>query len=134
MSDEINGKLAPLGLNALADMIRSAIGAGPFEDVTVYAPPHASRMDGKEVTYMPPSRAAFEALRKLPREKLIDLGLRPWDESGLLLFPREWYDLIPDGFEVVSILGESEPFVLGQTDNDCRYGVLAYGIIPEAHP
>jgi hypothetical protein len=131
MSDEINGKLAPLGLNALADAIRAAIGAGPFDDVTVYAPPHRSRMDGKEAAPAPLTRAEFERLRALPREKLIHLGLRPWsEESGLLLFPVEWYDAIPDGFEVVDIFGKTEQFVAGQTDDDCRFGVLAFGIVP----
>lgn len=129
MSDEIKGTLRPLGINALADAIRSAIGAGPFEEVSVYSPPHASRMDGKVAAMAPLTRAEFEALRKLPRAKLIELGLRPWDESGLLLFPMEWYTAIPDGFEVTVINGSIEPFVYGHTDNDCRYGVLAYGIV-----
>lgn len=129
MSDEINGKLAPLGINALADAIRAAIGAGPFEDVSVYAPPHRSRMDGKEAAPAPLTCAEFDRLRTLPREKLIDLGLRPWDESGLLLFPFEWYAAIPDGFEVVDIFGKTEQFVAGQTDDDCRFGVLAFGIV-----
>jgi hypothetical protein len=130
-SDEINGKLKPLGLDALADAIRAAIGAGPFEDVSVYAPPHRSRGDGTEAAPAPLTRADFERLRALPREKLIDLGLRPWDEKGLLLFPVEWYDAIPDGFEVVDINYGTEPFIAGQTDNDCRWGVLAFGIVPE---
>lgn len=131
MSDEINGKLVPSDESDLAAAIRRAVGAGPYEDVTVYAPPHRSRGDGKVVTYRP-TRAEFDLLRTLPREKLVALGLRSWDEvSGLLLFPVEWYDLIPDGFELVCIDGEREVFESGKTDNDCRFGVLAYGIVPQ---
>ncbi len=129
-NDEIRGNLAPLGVNALADRIRAAIGAGPFEPVSVYAPPHRSRMDGKEAAPAPISRPEFEALRSLPREKLIELGLRPWDDDGLLLFPVEWYNAIPDGFEIACTDGTQEPFVHGTTDDDCRFGVLAFGIIP----
>lgn len=129
MSDEINGELAPLGISELADRIREAIGAGPFECVKVYAPPHQSRGDGKEVTYMPLTMDEFTALRAMSRERLLAIGLRPWDDAGLMLFPVDWYPLIPAGFEVTSISGETEAFVPGETDNDCRYGVLAYGIM-----
>lgn len=128
-SDEIKGFIPPRGINELADKIREAIGASPSEPVEIYAPPHRSRMDGKEVTYAPVSLQEFEALRTLPKSRLVELGLRSWDENGLMLFPVEWYDLIPEGFELVSIFGEREEFHRGKTDNDCRYGVLAYGII-----
>ena len=131
-SDEINGLLAPPGQSEIADAIRAAIGAGPDEAVSVYAPPHASRDDGKTVRYFPLNLEEFNALRTMPRKRLVEIGLRPWDEeTGLLLFPREWYPLIPAGFEVVSISGGREAFEPGKTDDDCRFGVLAYGIIPE---
>ena len=131
MSDEINGTLKSAGQSILAAAIRRAIGATDDEEVSFYAPPHASRMDGKEVTYYPFVREEFDALRSMPRQKLIQLGLRPWDESGLLLFPMEWYGLIPDGFEIVDIFGATEAFRRGETDDDCRFGVLAYGIVVE---
>lgn len=133
-NDEIRGELAPLGVNALADRIRAAVGAGPFESVTVYAPPHRARLDGKEVVYFPLNLAEFDALRGKSREQLIELGLRPWDESGLLLFPVEWYPLIPAGFEVVDIFGNVERFEPGKTDDDCRFGVLAFGIVVPPKP
>ena len=114
----------------LARRIREAIGASETGGVLCYAPPHAEREDGKEILYYPLALADFEALRQLPPERLINLGLRPWDDSGLLLFPMEWYGLIPEGFEVVTISGETKEFVPGVTDHDCRFGVLAYGILP----
>lgn len=130
-NDEINGLLASPGKSELADLIRQAIGAGPDEPVQIYSPPHKSRMDGKEVSYFPLTLDDFERLRTLPRKRLIDLGLRPWEPHGvkeLLLFPYEWYGLIPDGFMLVDIFGTHEAFKRGVTDDDCRYGVLAYGI------
>jgi hypothetical protein len=131
-SDEIDGELVPGYASQLAQAIREALGVSESETVRVYAPPHRSRGDGKEVTHFPLTREEFEALRTLPRARLIELGLRPWDESGLLLFPMEWYPLIPAGFDIITIAGKRETFVPGETDNDCRFGVLAYGIIPEA--
>lgn len=130
-SDEINGELAPLGVNELADRIRAAVGAGPFESVSVYAPPHRSRMDGKEVVHFPLTLEEFEGLRTKSRADLIAMGLRPWDDSGLLLFPVEWYPLIPHGFEVVDIFGNTEAFG-PDTDDDCRFGVLSCGIVVPA--
>lgn len=127
--DEMCGLLPPPGINDLADRIRRAIGAGSGEMVKVSAPSHRSRMDGTEITYCPVTREEFEALRTRSSTELTQLGLRPWDESGLLLFPYEWYSLIPNGFEVVDINGNVEIFERGKTNNDCRYGVLAYGIV-----
>jgi hypothetical protein len=40
-------KLAPLGENELADRIRAAIGAGPFEEVVVRTP-QFTRTDGND--------------------------------------------------------------------------------------
>jgi len=130
MTDELSGELLPGSASRLVRLIREALGVTNDEPVQVYAPPHRSRMDGREVVYAPVTRVEFEALRALPRDQLMRLGLRAWDESGLLLFPVEWYSLIPDGFEVLTISGKREQFVAGVTDDDCRYGVLAYGIVP----
>lgn len=133
--DEINGELLPEGVSALADAIRAAVGAAPGEPVHMYAPPHRTRGDGRVVNRFPLTMAEFEELRHLPVEKLIDLGLRRWsEETGLLLFPVEWYPMIPPGFMLTSISGETEPFEPGVTDDDCRFGVLAYGIIPVSPP
>ena len=45
------------------------------------------------------------------------------------LFPVEWYDHIPEGFEIISLFGEKEKFEHGKTDDDIRYGCLPYGFI-----
>jgi hypothetical protein len=70
---------------------------------------------------------AFAALFSLPKQKLIELGLGNWN-GKLMLFPKEWYNAIPKDFPIESINGEIEPFEPGVTDDDIRFGYLAYGI------
>ena len=85
----------------------------------------------------PPSDWA--AISRMSKQALWELGLRPWndpDEEGmvLMLFPGLWYDAIPSGLEIVDINGERERFVRGVTDNDIRFGCLAYGILVSVGP
>jgi len=78
-------------------------------------------------------------LRTLDRDELRNRGCKGWCDpqeddwplkgQELLLFPGEWYNHIPPGFEVVDINGETEPFVPGHTDDDIRFGCLAFGIL-----
>lgn len=49
-------------------------------------------------------------------------------DEDIILFPGEWYDVIPDGFIVTGLYGEQYPFKKGDTDDDIRFGCLAYGI------
>ena len=49
-------------------------------------------------------------------------------DEDILLFPGEWYHIIPNGFMVTGLYGESYPFNLGESDDDIRFGCLAYGI------
>jgi len=116
-------------VNPLAAKIRKAIGAGPFEEVQVRTP-QFDRADGKEITVFPKGAAFLDALKTAPRDILNDIGLRRWDEEEpvLYLFPCEWYDDIPEGYEIESISGRKEPFKKGKTSNDRRFGMLAYGI------
>jgi hypothetical protein len=58
---------------------------------------------------------------KVPTEKL-EVDECVW------LFPAEWYNIIPDKFIVTGLYGESYPFEKGKTDDDRRFGCLAYGI------
>lgn len=44
------------------------------------------------------------------------------------LIPGEWYNVIPEGFPLTCITGRVEPFKSGETDDDIRFGCLAYGI------
>lgn len=89
-----------------------------------------------------PAGVEFEALLELPAKTLQALGMRPWGTLGesadggdvpgekvLYLFPWEWYPHIPANFTCVGIDGETFPFEPGVTDNDKRFGLLAYGIL-----
>lgn len=75
----------------------------------------------------------WEGLRRQSPETLRALGCRPWDEPDdegrvLMLFPAEWFHLIPTGFTVEDINGETEKFDRETSDDDRRFGVLAYGV------
>lgn len=48
---------------------------------------------------------------------------------NLWLFPKEWYNSIPDGLEVIDINGGKEEFKRHETDSDIRFGALAYGFV-----
>ena len=114
-------------VNPLAAKIRKAIGAGPFEHVEVVTP-QFEREDGKKITVFPKGAAFLDALKTAPKEILKDCGLRLWDDSGLWLFPGEWFNYIPSGYEVTTINGEKKAFST-KLSGDIRCGVLAYGIV-----
>lgn len=67
---------------------------------------------------------------KLIKESTVDQlksnGFKMWDED-IILIPGTMYDDIPEGMELVSINNEKKIFKRGITDNDIRFGCLAYG-------
>jgi len=62
----------------------------------------------------------------------IEIKSETLPKYNLWLFPKEWYNSIPDGLEVVDINGKREDFKRHETDNDTRYGALAYGFVFKA--
>ena len=52
----------------------------------------------------------------------------------LWLFPDEWYSAIPAGLPIININAASELFVPGVTDDDIRFGCLAYGVLIKVGP
>lgn len=62
-----------------------------------------------------------------PTEKLIE-------DADVWLFPAEWYNKIPNGFIVTGLYGEAYPFQKGKSDDDIRFGCLAYGIRRKINP
>ena len=105
-----------------------AIGAKPGEKIEIMTP-QFDRTDGKTITYTPKSREEFEAIQKLDKagRKAIGMGLWSDDDPELWLFPAEWYAHIPGGLAIVDISGNTETFQLGVTDDDRRFGALAFG-------
>lgn len=127
------GKLKT-GRRGLAGKIRQAIGATPSEDVTIMTPQFERPASWPSVACPPADLEAFEALKTFDRNALLEIGLVPWDDTDdgkntVWLFPAEWYRAIPAGFVVRVISGRDEVFVPGKTDNDTRFGALAYGIV-----
>ena len=83
-------------------------------------------------------------IKTCPADILLKIGLRKWtnyeeiknDKNNYLnkgeihyLFPGEWYNLIPDGFEVTGIFGRKYLFKNGKTDDDIRFGCLSFGFV-----
>lgn len=49
-------------------------------------------------------------------------------DEWVLLFPGEWFNVIPEGFIVTGLDGEQYPFKRDEADDDIRFGCLPYGI------
>ena len=75
------------------------------------------------------SPAFFDSLHAMSKE-MLSVYCQPCDEK-IWLFPKLFYDHIPDGFQLIDIFGEPEVFKKGVTDSDTCEGFLAYGIIPD---
>jgi hypothetical protein len=112
--------------NPVAKKIRELLNVGDFEEVGIILP-EFGRADSRTITYVPTTVAEYDALKSAPDDILRDIGLQKWDETTWL-YPAEWYDYIPEGYEVFDILGKTEPFQKGTTDSDRRFGCLAYGL------
>lgn len=74
----------------------------------------------------------WDNLVNIPVEKLTSMGLMSWGKNDegtkeLFLFPKEWYNFIPDGFPIIDIFWRNKNFEMGKTDDDTRFGMLAYG-------
>ena len=98
------------------------------EKVVEITTPQFERLD--DITPAENPGPLFSKLHLLSEATLRQLGMAPWGEFGLWLFPYQWYKHIPADFEVVDIFGATEKFIPGQTDDDSRCGCLAYGIVP----
>lgn len=110
------------------EKFREAVGAEPGESIEL-AIPQFDRIDGQSVPLIP---ADLSALPKMTENELRLLGCQRWDENHWL-YPGEWYDFIPEGHPMLCIDGSTVIFEKGKTDNDTRFGALAYGFlrIPE---
>lgn len=121
------------------DELMKELGIEPGEKVNIMTPQFEREYE-LEIKFIPKGSDEINALiSSAPKDVLIKMGVRPWqkwpNENYLkenevhYLFPGEWYKHIPDGFEIVSISGNKEKFVQGETDDDIRFGCLAYGFI-----
>lgn len=121
------------------DELPKALGLKPGDTIEIRTPQFDAHPDDPRPGSPPRD---FAALRAMPIASLREMGLRAWnaptdvdatdgefDGAVLMLFPHSWYEHIPRGFEIVDIMGGKEAFVPGTTDNDKRFGCLAYGIL-----
>lgn len=125
----MKNKLVSGEKHPLAKAIRKAIGASDNETVEISSRPVDRDPRSPKVASPPSTHDEWVALHHKTVAELKALGLGLWDESRLMLFPFEWYDAIPAGFEVLTINGRSVTFAPGVTSNDRGFGCLAYGII-----
>ena len=93
--------------------------------------PQFDRDDGIQPVLPSTDSGWFDRLKTLPPETLKQIGCGIWEE-GHYLYPAEWYDFIPNGYEIVNINNEVELFRKGHTDNDRRFGMLSFGFKGEA--
>lgn len=120
-----------LGSPTFAQDLSNALGIEPGEKIEIVTP-QFDRVDGKKI--IPPEYTP-EDWANLPgrsHEDLIGLGFRVWNKSEdgtHYLFPKEWYDVIPEGLQLKCINGKTEIFKRGITDDDHRYGCIAYGFV-----
>ena len=116
-----------------AEDLMKAIGVEPGQSVE-FIGPQFTRTDGLAVTYIPKTTEEYLALPKMKPENLKKIGCQVWDVAGgkpHWLYPREWYEHIPAGHQILDINGNVESFEPGKTDNDIRFGALAYGFLGE---
>lgn len=100
-------------------------------DQIEFITPQFECTDGMQVP-VPVDFDDWENLHKKDDATLTALGFGVWDETEHekhWLFPKEWYDIIPDGYQITSIFREQETFKRGETDNDYRFGCLSFGFI-----
>ncbi len=115
-----------------ADRFAAVLGIGKDDTVNVMTP-QFERLDGRVIEYEsgPEDAETFDAIKGLSSARLLDLGLVKFDTVGdvvMWLYPGEWFDAIPDGYEVNAI-DQDEPIKWNkaEADSDTRNGMLAYG-------
>jgi hypothetical protein len=111
----------------------NAIGLQPGEKLEIVTP-QFERTDDMQVPVLVDFND-WENLHKKDEATLRALGFGVWDETEKgkhWLFPKEWYDIIPDGHPITDISGNQEEFKRGETDDDYRFGCLAFGFIQES--
>jgi hypothetical protein len=120
----------------LDEVLREAVVGDSEEEIEVQTPVF-ERRDGIEPDAPPATPTEYDLLKTLNDEELAAIGLQKWsdDEDGCLwLFPGEWHEHIPEGYEVQTINREYEAFDPEISGDDQRFGMLAYGISPADKP
>lgn len=108
------------------------------EDVeVVLMTPQFERPKNEPAPCSYPGHDVLASLQRASVAELPEFGLCPWNDPAerqfgdrtLWLLPGEWYSRLPAGFAFTTIMGREEVFDPGVTDDDIRFGCLAYGIL-----
>jgi len=103
------------------------LGLNPGDQLNITTP-QFKRNDGKQPVL---EVGDWEMVRNLPATTLLELGCRPWEKNSsgtvLMLLPGEWFNFLPEGVQVEGIFGNVKAFSQETSDDDIRFGVLAYG-------
>jgi hypothetical protein len=129
-----NTPILHLDSPTFAEDLAAALGIQPGEKIQI-ATPQFERTDGQQVPAPMFSPSDWARLPAMDDATLKELGLGVWDRTDAgthWLFPKEWYGIVPAGLMVTFIGGEVEPFEPGVTDDDYRFGCLAFGFIKPA--
>lgn len=117
-----------------------------FPDGCSIMTPQFERTEKLEYNWIPENNEEFnKIIDKASMTILFGFGFRIWDtmnniisenetskellkeDENVILFPGEWYNVIPEDFIVTDIFGEENPFKKNVSDDDIRFGCLAYG-------
>jgi hypothetical protein len=140
-----------------AAMVRAACGFSATDDVEVTTPTFDRPPNWMPAMLPPETPESWKQFQRLSADQLHAWGCRRfapfrdtppsgnrashrdawfWEaEDGeqatheLWLFPAEWYAAIPAGFPITDINGCIEQFIPGKTDDDRRFGMLAFGLM-----
>lgn len=89
--------------------------------------------------YIPKNDDEFMAfINSATLDRLVEVGFLDFcnfkegsKDYGLFIFPGEWYNAIPNGFEVTTIILSKSVFDKNTFNNDVRFGCLSFGVIRE---
>ncbi len=134
MTDKLNlpADTPILSMNSptFAEDFRKVLGIKEGEILQVFGP-QFDRTNGVTPTDPPATLEEWAALPGKTEPELRAMGFGLWDDPypQLWLLPAEWYSGIPDGLVLHCIDGSTEIFKAGATDNDRRFGCLAFGFL-----
>lgn len=112
-----------------AEDLANAMGIKPGDKIEIKTP-QFERIDGVQVKIPEFSPEDWANLYRRDHSDLMVMGLGVWnknDQGTHYLLPKDWYGIIPNGLALKCIDGTVAPFEAGVTDDDYRYGCLAYG-------
>lgn len=109
----------------MSDVPKKDPSKGPEDEPGI---PHFQRSDGRYIDYEPDEKL-LDVLPYLNDDTLLGLGLQPWDEERQIwLFPVEWYEYIPEGFDIITINEREKQFDPDEDSKEGRFGALPFGV------